>query len=592
MKDESDERRVLLADRVTVGRLLRRIRSMRTRLVLAGLATLIGTGSTLVLPWIVKHFVDVMLSQSGGVSRALALALLLLFVVSGVFSAAQIYLLASVGQRFVNNLMVEVYSRVQHLSLSFFDKQRVGELISRIMNDTTLLREAVSGVLIGLITEVITAIGALVLMFALDWRLSFVVLTVVPLVVLLGNISGEWMRWATDELQKKMADITSLAEQNLGGIRVVKSFAREDHESRRFADQADGVYVASMRQAKIVAVLQPLISSITMIAILGVLYYGAHRVASGALSPGDLIASLLYIVVLTGPATGLVGMYMGLQEALAAADRVFSLLDTKPEIVDSPGAVELERVAGHVEFKDVGFSYDGGEAVLEGLRLSVRPGQVVALIGASGVGKTTMVSLLPRFYEVDTGSVLLDGMDIRKIKLSSLRSHIGFVAQDVLLFSGTIRENIRYGRLSATDVEVEAAARAANAHDFVSSFRDGYDALVGERGMKLSGGQRQRISIARALLSDPDVLVLDEATSSLDAESESLVRQAVGRLMSGRTTFIIAHRLSTVVNADRIALLDAGKIAAQGTHEELMRASEQYRRLYARQFQQPASSRT
>ena len=581
-----------MADRVTVGRLLRRIRSMRTRLVLAGLATLIGTGSTLVLPWIVKHFVDVMLSQSGGVSRALALALLLLFVVSGVFSAAQIYLLASVGQRFVNNLMVEVYSRVQHLSLSFFDKQRVGELISRIMNDTTLLREAVSGVLIGLITEVITAIGALVLMFALDWRLSFVVLTVVPLVVLLGNISGEWMRWATDELQKKMADITSLAEQNLGGIRVVKSFAREDHESRRFADQADGVYVASMRQAKIVAVLQPLISSITMIAILGVLYYGAHRVASGALSPGDLIAFLLYIVVLTGPATGLVGMYMGLQEALAAADRVFSLLDTKPEIVDSPGAVELERVAGHVEFKDVGFSYDGGEAVLEGLRLSVRPGQVVALIGASGVGKTTMVSLLPRFYEVDTGSVLLDGMDIRKIKLSSLRSHIGFVAQDVLLFSGTIRENIRYGRLSATDVEVEAAARAANAHDFVSSFRDGYDALVGERGMKLSGGQRQRISIARALLSDPDVLVLDEATSSLDAESESLVRQAVGRLMSGRTTFIIAHRLSTVVNADRIALLDAGKIAAQGTHEELMRASEQYRRLYARQFQQPASSRT
>jgi subfamily B ATP-binding cassette protein MsbA len=558
---------------------------MQTRLLLAGLSTLAVSGASLALPWTVKYFVNSTLSQGGTALAALSLALAVLFLIIGICHAAENYLLESVAQQFANDLMIDLYSNVQRLPVSFFDKQRVGEIMSHVVNDITFIRNSVSGGLLQAITLAFTTSGAAVLIFVIDWQLGLIVLAAAPLIAFVGGQYGKLAREATGKTLERMASVTATMQQNLSGIRVVKSFVREDYESRRFTSQVNDLYAAIMRQAKIVAVLQPIITGVVVLTIVGVLYYGARRVTSGALSLGDLTALLLYVFMLSGPTRGLTGLYAELQEALAASKRVFSLLDTKSEVNDAPDAVELQQVKGRIEFRDVSFSYEAGKEVLKGLQLSVEPGEAVALVGPSGAGKTTLASLLLRFYDVNAGAVLIDGLDLREIKSSSLRSHIGLVAQDVLLFSSTIRENIRYGRLSATDEEVEAAARAANAHDFILSFRKGYDTLVGERGVTLSGGQRQRITIARTLLSDPSILVLDEATSDLDTESEYLVREAIAHLMVDRTALIIDHRLSTVVEADRIIVLEAGEVVAQGTHEELMRSSELYQRLYVQQFQ-------
>jgi subfamily B ATP-binding cassette protein MsbA len=574
-----------MARKDVIRRLFERVRPVRNRLLLAGVLTLLAAGADLALPWVAKYFVNSLLSEGGTRLSVLALAAASLFLISGLLSAIQSYLLSSASQRFVNNLFVEIYSCVQRLPMSFFDRQRVGELMSRILNDTMVIRQSVSGGWLQVITGVCTALGAVVFMFVLDWRLTLIVLAALPLIVLFADISGKWMFRATHRAQDSLADVTATMQEGLSGIRVVKNFAREAYESEQLAHRTESLYEASMRQAKIMAVLQPMVSAIIVLTIVGVLYYAARRVASGLLSLGDLVAFLLYVFMLAGSATGLTGFYAQLQEALAAAQRIFSLLDTEPEIADGPVVLHPGRVSGHVEFRQVRFSYNVGEEVVRGVQLSVNPGEVVALVGPSGAGKTTLVSLLLRFYEVDSGSILVDGVDVRDIELASLRSRIGLVAQEVMLFSGTIRENIRYGRLSATDEEVEAAARLANAHNFILDLGQGYDTLAGERGTKLSGGQCQRLTIARTLLSDPSILVLDEATRDLDAENEYLVREAMGRLMADRTVLVIAHRLSTVVNADRIVVLEAGEIAAQGTHEELLRTSNLYQRLYGRQFQ-------
>lgn len=559
---------------------------MRGRLLLSVILTLAVSGSTLAIPWIAGEFVTSMLSQGRIALTALAVVLVVLLVISGLFSAVQGYLLESIGQRFVNSLMVELHSSVQQLSVSFFDRQKVGELISLIMNDTDVIRRSVSGGLLEGFAQVVTAVGAVVLMFVIDWRLSLVVVATLPLIALVGKRLGRWMHAATDKTQERMAEVTDAVQQSLSGIRVVKSLVREDHESQHFARRADGLYAASMRQAKIMAILEPMVSLITAVSLVVVIYYGAERVASGTLSAGELASFLLYIFVFFGPASNLTELYTQFQESLAAADRAFSLLDTEPEVVDAPGAIELEQVSGSVEFRNVRFSYEAEEEVLKGVQLNVDPGETVALVGPSGAGKTTLVSLLLRFYDVDSGTILIDGKDICEVKSSSVRSCTGLVAQDVLLFSGTIRENIRYGRLSATDAEVETAARAANAHDFIVDLHKGYDTVVGERGVGLSGGQCQRLTIARTLLSEPSILVLDEATSDLDAESEFLVREAITGLMATRTAFVIAHRLSTVATADRIVVLKAGEVVAQGNHRELLHSSSVYKNLYTRQLQQ------
>jgi len=565
--------------------LLPLVRKQARYLFLAAASTLIATISMLAMPWFVRDFVDNMLASGFDGLARISLILLVLFLVQGSFSGIQAYLVAKAGQGIVYDLMVRVYSRLQRFPTAIFDREHTGELVSRIVNDTSVIRRSVSNNVVEWITQIFSAVGAVVLMFVLDWRLTLAAVIAVPAALATAMLLGKRVRSASSDTQQSLADITSTMNENLSGIRVVKSFAREDHEAQRFADGATRVYENSMRQARLTAVLRPLILFTILGATFAVLYYGSIRVAAGELAAGDLVAFLLYIFILAGPAGGLSSLYAELQQALAAAERVFSLLDRPIEGSD-PEATHLGYVDGRVEFVNVSFSYEDDQEVLKGVSLKVDPGETVALVGPSGAGKTTLVSLLARFYELDSGYITVDKKDVREVTLKSLRSSIGFVAQDIFLFSGTVKDNIRYGNISASDEEIEEAAKAANAHDFIRALPEAYDTLVGERGVTLSGGQRQRVAIARTLLSDPAILVLDEATSNLDTESEALIQEAISRLMYGRTTFVIAHRLSTVIAADKIVVLEAGEIVAQGTHEQLILSNTLYRRLYDRRFEE------
>lgn len=565
--------------------LLPLVRKQRRHLFLAAASTLIVTSSTLAMPWFVRDFVDNMLASGFGGLARISLILFALFLVQGFFAGVQAYLVAKAGQGIVYDLMVRVYSRLQRFPTAFFDREQTGELVSRTINDTSLIRRSVSNNVVAWITQIFSAVGAVVLMFVLDWRLTLAAIIAVPAALVTARLLGKRVRSASSDTQQSLADITSAMNQNLSGIRVVKSFAREDHEAQRFADGAAQVYENSMRQARITAILRPLVLFTILGATLAVLYYGSTRVATGELAAGDLVAFLLYIFILAGPAGGLSSLYAELQQALAAAERVFSLLNRPIEESDSK-ATHLEYVDGRIEFYNVRFSYDDEQEVLKGVSLKVNPGEAVALVGPSGAGKTTLASLLARFYELDSGHITVDKKDVREVTLQSLRSSIGFVAQDIFLFSGTVKDNIRYGNRSASGEQIEEAAKAANAHNFISALPEAYDTLIGERGVTLSGGQRQRVAIARTLLSDPAILVLDEATSNLDTESEALIQEAISRLMYERTTFIIAHRLSTVVAADKIVVLEAGEIVAQGTHEQLISSNTLYRKLYDRRVEE------
>ena len=562
----------------------------------------------LALPWVISNLVDTVVAgvsseESNSAPLGIfALALAGLFALRSAFGFVQAYAIGYAGERVVARLRQELYDHLLRLSLGFFAEQPVGEILSRLTSDVQIIQNTVTREFVVLLQQLVTAVGIVIIVTIMDWRLTALMAVAIPGMVVLTRLMGRRIRDASRQVQDTLAEAAAVAEETAGGIRIVQSFAREVYEGERFGQKIDTLFQIAMQRTRTYATLGPLISFLLYASLALVLWVGGQEVLRGRLTPGELIAFLLYAAMLTGPLGNFSGLYGRTQQALGATERVFGLLDTDPEIVEAPDAQPLPQVTGHIIFHGVSFDYDPRQLVLREISLEVNPGEVVALIGPSGAGKTTFVNLVPRFYDPRLGHITIDGHDVRHVTLQSLRDQIGLVPQETILFSDTVAANIRYGKLDASQDEIEEAARAANAHEFISELPDGYETQVGERGIKLSGGQRQRIAIARAILKNAPILILDEATSSLDTESEQLVQGALERLMrpSGnerlrertdldkprRTTFVIAHRLSTITTADRIVVLQQGRIVEQGTHQELLAHKDSlYRHYHALQFQ-------
>lgn len=566
-------------------RLLRFILPYKKRLVVAVICMAFSGASNVVVPWLIKDVIDKVLANKDLFTlNLIVIGILVLFFLRGIFYFGQRYLMSYVGQKIVNDIRETLYRHLQTLSLSYFDRHKTGNIMSNLTNDVGALQTAIAGNLISFVQEVVILIGSLVSMFALYWKLSILTLVIVPMVVFTIRYFGGKLRIAGHNVQGKLADITALLEEAISGIRIIRSFNREDYEIHRFMVQNDRNFWALMETTKFSALLTPFIQFFAAIAVVGIIWYGGISVIDGQMTAGALIAFLIYAINLANPVRRISEIYADIQKSLAAADRVFETIDTEPEVKEKPDAIVLPPVKGEVEFHHVDFAYDKEHPALIDFNLKVAPGEVVALVGPSGAGKSTVANLLPRFYDVTGGSLTIDGTDVRDVTFSSLRQQIGLVPQETMLFNASVKENILYGRLDATDDEVVAAAKAANAHEFIMEMPEGYESLVGDRGNSLSGGQRQRIAIARAILKNPRILILDEATSALDTESEKIVQVALDRLMKGRTAIVIAHRLSTIRDADNIVVIDHGRIVEEGKHEELLAKDGLYAHLYAVQF--------
>lgn len=509
---------------------------------------------------------------------------LALFFVKGLFQYGQGYLASFIGQRVVTDMRMQVFKHLQDLSLDFYAKWKTGEIMSRTMNDITNIQLAIVVISTEIIPQLLTLLGVLGYLLYLNWRLTLVALLITPVFVYTIDRFGRQMREIAKNAQKKIADISALLQETIAGARIVKSFSMEAHEIKRFNAEAEHSFGWSMKEAQIDTTQRPIMGFLQVVAIVVVIWFGCFEVIAGRLNPSDLIAFFAGAFLLIDPIIVISKINTTVQKALASCERVFEVADITPSVREKNGASDLSAVKGLVEFNNVSFSYSKGNKVLSGISLKAEPGQTIALVGPSGAGKTTFVNLIPRFYDAESGRIIIDGTDIKEVTLLSLRRQIGMVPQETVLFSGTIKDNIRYGKIGATDEEITAAAKMANAHDFISSLPAGYDTQVGERGSMLSGGQKQRIAIARAVLRDPAILILDEATSSLDTESERLIQDALQKLIRGRTTFVIAHRLSTVQNASKIVVLKDGEIVEEGSHLSLLEQDGLYKRLYDMQF--------
>ena len=566
------------------------LRPYRPQMVIAVIALVFGSALGLLFPWIMQNLVDTVLSK-GDLTELNRITLLLIgaFLLRSVFYYFQGYSLSYVGERIVADLRSQLYEHIHRLSLGFFAERRVGELISRLASDVTLVRAALTNNVATVLSQSLTFIGSLVLMLVLNWRLTLFILFLAPMVAASAAIFGSRLRRLSTEIQDQLADSSALAEEALNGVRVVKAFEREPYEVQRYSRQVEKTFRAAMRMTVIRSAFGPLISFMAFGSLAGILWFGGREVVAGRITGGALIAFLVYGANIGSSVGAFTSLYTQLQEAAGASRRIFELLDEKPDIADLPGAQAVKRTEGKISFVDVSFAYEKiAGHVLHHINLEICPGEVLALVGPSGAGKSTLFNLIPRFYDPSKGQVLLDNQDLRQITLFSLRSQIGLVPQETQLFSGSVQDNLRYGKLDASDEAIVEAARAANAEEFILKLPKGYDTLVGERGVKLSGGQRQRIAIARAILKNPKILLLDEATSSLDSESEGLVQEALERLMQNRTTVIIAHRLSTVQKAHRIAVLDQGELVELGSHTQLLEQDGLYARLYRLQFEMGA----
>lgn len=568
-------------------RLLAYIKPYTRRLVLAVICIIMAAGANLYLPWIIKDMIDdVLMSKDMLMLNLIAAGILIVMFTRGVFYYGQSYLVSYVGQRVIIDVRSVLFRKFQRMPLSYYDKQQTGTVMSYITNDVAVMQSAIVDNLIELVTESSILIGSLAMMIYLDWKLSLLTLMTIPLVGFAMRIFGRKLKRSSTVIQERAAEITSLLQESISAIRVVKSFVRESYEIKRFEQQNWRNFQAAMKNVKLTSLLTPTVEFLAAIAVTFIVWFGGYEVVNEVITAGELVAFLTYAVNLANPVKRLSRVYAAIQKAMAAAERVFNVMDLDEKITDLPDAKPLPPIKGKVEFKDITFSYKEGQPAIQHISLKAEPGQMIALVGPSGSGKSTIANLIPRFYDVDSGVISIDGHDIRKVTTDSLREQIGLVPQETMLFSTSVRENIRYGRLDATDDEVIEAARAANAEEFIKDLPEGYDTKLGERGLNLSGGQRQRLAIARAILKNPRVLILDEATSALDTESEKIVQDALDKLMVGRTSFVIAHRLSTIFNADQIFVVENGHLREHGTHEELLAAGGLYSNLYNIQFRQ------
>jgi subfamily B ATP-binding cassette protein MsbA len=533
-----------------------------------------------------QRVLSAFMSETPGQALAkICLALLAVFLVKNVFGYLQTILMVGVEQRVIRDIRNELFTKLSELSLSFFHGRRTGQLISRVTNDVMLVRRALVATLANVFRETLLVAVFLALAVIVSWRLALITFVVLPPIVLVITRVGRRLRKRSARMQEKMADIASTLEETISGVRVVKAFGMEGYERRRFFRQTAEYFRRVIRLERLAALAGPLTEYLGVTGAVVVLWYGGREVlVEGTVTPDLFLMFLAAALSMLTPLRKLSRANNELQVGLAAAGRIFAILDTRPEITSRPGAAAVESFDDRIVYEGVGFRYSSGGEVLSSIDLEIAKGDVVAIVGPSGAGKSTLLDLLPRFYDPVGGRITIDGRDIRDVDLASLRRLMGIVTQETILFNDTVRNNIAYGMEGARDEEIVAAAKAANADRFIASMPQGYDTEIGERGVKLSGGERQRMAIARAILKNPPILIFDEATSSLDTESERLVQEAIERLLEGRTVLVIAHRLSTVRNADRIVVLDGGSITETGTHAELMELGGLYRHLHDMQF--------
>lgn len=566
-------------------RILSYIKPYMHRLIFAMFCTIMAAAGNLYIPWIIKDMIDeVLADKNGTMLNWIAASIIAIFVVRGLFWYGQNYLMSYVGQSVIIDIRAAVFKKLQRLSVSFYDKNKTGTIMSYVTNDVNALQSAMVENTIEMITEGFILIGSVVAMIYLDWRLTLFTVCTFPVVLWFMEFFGKKIRKTGGRIQECTADITSVLQESVASARVIKSFVREDYEVDRFDVENRANFRANMKNAQLMATLTPVVELVAAIGVTMIIWYGGNNVINGTITAGSLVAFLTYAVNISNPIKRLTRVIGNIQKALAAAQRVFMIIDMPEEIAESRDAKQLPEVSGKVEFQNVFFAYDDKGNVITDLSFSVKPGEVIAIVGPSGAGKSTIANLLPRFYDVNKGDIKIDGHSVREVTLDSLREQVGIVPQETMLFNGSVYNNILYGRLDATKEEIEAAAKAANAHDFIMQLTDGYETKLGDRGVNLSGGQRQRIAIARAILKNPRILILDEATSALDTESERVVQEALDRLMVGRTSFVIAHRLSTVKNADKILVLEKGNLVESGTHDELLALDGLYAHLYKIQY--------
>lgn len=566
-------------------------RNYRLTLFITVLSMLLLVGAQLAIPWIVRTMIDAVTDSADGMSYSLvtqlALMALAIYIARGLLQFLRSYMAHIAGWGVVAEARKKVYEHLQKLSLRFYEDKQTGQLMSRVVNDSDKFELLIAHAIPDIIVNVLTLIGVMIVLMMMNTQLALLSMAPIPLVIIALRLFAIYVRPAFRKRQHELGELNAILNDNLSGIREIKAFTREKTELNRIWVRIDHYRDSLLRALKLMAIFDPFIQFTSALGTIVVIYFGGMMILNGTLGIADLVAFFLYLELFYQPLHHLSTAWENIQESLASAERVAELLDEEPEVELAVAPVVMPPVTkGELKFENAGFAYLPGHPVLQGIDLHMPAQSTVALVGPTGVGKTTLASLVPRFYDVTEGSVYLDGQDLSKIPLDSLRKQISMVLQDVFLFHGTVRSNILFGREEATEDEVIAAAKTANAHEFISELPDGYDTLIGERGVKLSGGQKQRLSIARAILKDAPILILDEATSAVDAETETLIQEALERLMVGRTTMIIAHRLSTIRNADQIVVLEEGRIAELGSHDDLYAKKGAYWRLC--QIQQSA----